>query len=261
MPGTILVGSQWGDEGKGKVTDFLADKMDVVVRYQGGNNAGHTVVVGERTFKLHLAPSGILYPHVTPVIGDGVVVDPGFLLAELAALEARGIATGKLLISANAHLIMPWHKEMDKLIERWLGRNRIGTTGRGIGPAYADKVGRLGIRVQDLLDPGILAKKTEAVLRERNPLLAKVYNRLPLDGEAIVEEYATYAEALRPRIADTSLFVWNALREGRQVLFEGAQATLLDVDHGTYPFVTSSSPVAGGALAGAGVGPGWIERV
>jgi len=261
MPGTILVGSQWGDEGKGKVTDFLADKMDVVVRYQGGNNAGHTVVVGDRTFKLHLAPSGILYPHVTPVIGDGVVVDPGFLLAELAALEARGIATGKLLISANAHLIMPWHKEMDKLTERWLGRNRIGTTGRGIGPAYADKVGRLGIRVQDLLDPGILAKKAEAVLRERNPLLAKVYNRLPLDGEAIVEEYATYAEALRPRIADTSLFIWDALREGRQVLFEGAQATLLDVDHGTYPFVTSSSPVAGGALAGAGVGPGWIERV
>ena len=261
MPGTILVGSQWGDEGKGKVTDFLADKMDVVVRYQGGNNAGHTVVVGGHTFKLHLAPSGILYPHVTPVIGDGMVVDPGFLLAELAALEASGIATGKLLISANAHLIMPWHKEMDKLTERWLGRNRIGTTGRGIGPAYADKVGRLGIRVQDLLDPGILAKKTEAVLRERNPLLAKVYNRLPLDGDAIVEEYATYAEALRPRIADTSLFIWNALREGRQVLFEGAQATLLDVDHGTYPFVTSSSPVAGGALAGAGVGPGWIERV
>src|ERR671936_96637 len=261
MPGTILVGSQWGDEGKGKVTDFLADKMDVVVRYQGGNNAGHTVVVGERTFKLHLAPSGILYPHVTPVIGDGMVVDPGFLLAELAALEAGGIATGKLLVSANAHLIMPWHKEMDKLTERWLGRNRIGTTGRGIGPAYADKVGRLGIRVQDLLDPGILAKQTEAVLRERNPLLAKVYNRLPLDGDAIVEEYATYAEALRPRIADTSLFIWNALRGGRQVLFEGAQATLLDVDHGTYPFVTSSSPVAGGALAGTGVGPRWIERV
>src|SRR6266511_2374713 len=233
MPGTILVGSQWGDEGKGKVTDFLADKMDMVVRYQNGNNAGHTMVVGERTFKLHLAPSGILYPHVTPVIGDGVVVDPGFLLAELAALEARGIATGKLLLSANAHLIMPWHKERDKLTERWLGQNRIGTTGRGIGPAYADKVGRLGIRVQDLLDPGILAKKVDAVLRERNPLLAKVYNRLPIEAEAVVEEYTTYAEALRPRIADTSLFVWNALREGKQVLFEGAQATLLDVDYGT----------------------------
>jgi adenylosuccinate synthase len=225
MPGTILVGSQWGDEGKGKATDLLADKMDVVVRYQGGNNAGHTVIVEGRTFKLHLVPSGILYPHVTPVIGDGMVVDPGTLLAELAALDAQGIATGKLLISANAHLIMPWHKELDKL------------------------------------DPGILAKKVEAVLRERNPLLAKVYNRLPLDAEAIVEEYATYAEALRPRIADTSLYVWNALREGKQVLFEGAQATLLDVDHGTYPFVTSSSPVAGGALSGAGVGPGWIERV
>ncbi|MFL6184316.1 MAG: adenylosuccinate synthase [Actinomycetes bacterium] len=261
MPGTILVGSQWGDEGKGKATDLLADKMDVVVRYQGGNNAGHTVIVGGRTFKLHLVPSGILYPHVTPVIGNGMVVDPGTLLAELAALDAQGIATGKLLISANAHLIMPWHKELDKLTERWLGRQRIGTTGRGIGPTYADKAARLGIRVQDLLDPGILAKKVEAVLRERNPLLAKVYNRLPLDAEAIVEEYATYAEALRPRIADTSLYVWNALREGKQVLFEGAQATLLDVDHGTYPFVTSSSPAAGGALAGAGVGPGWVDRV
>jgi adenylosuccinate synthase len=261
MPGTILVGSQWGDEGKGKATDLLADKMDVVVRYQGGNNAGHTVIVGGRTFKLHLVPSGILYPHVTPVIGNGMVVDPGTLLAELAALDAQGIATGKLLISANAHLIMPWHKELDKLTERWLGRQRIGTTGRGIGPTYADKAARLGIRVQDLLDLGILAKKVEAVLRERNPLLAKVYNRLPLDAEAIVEEYATFAEALRPRIADTSLYVWNALREGKQVLFEGAQATLLDVDHGTYPFVTSSSPVAGGALAGAGVGPGWIDRV
>jgi adenylosuccinate synthase len=261
MPGTILVGSQWGDEGKGKATDLLADKMDVVVRYQGGNNAGHTVMVAGRTFKLHLVPSGILYPHVTPVIGAGVVVDPAVLLAELAALDAQGIATGKLLLSANAHLIMPWHKELDKLTERWLGRNRIGTTGRGIGPAYGDKVGRLGIRVQDLLDPGILAKKVEAVLRERNPLLAKVYNRLPLDAEAIVEEYATYAEALRPRIADTSLFVWNALREGKQVLFEGAQATLLDVDHGTYPFVTSSSPVAGGALTGTGVGPREIDRV
>ncbi|MFL6264697.1 MAG: adenylosuccinate synthase [Actinomycetes bacterium] len=261
MPGTILVGSQWGDEGKGKATDLLADGMDVVVRYQGGNNAGHTVIVGGRTFKLHLVPSGILYPHVTPVIGNGMVVDPGTLLAELAALDAQGIETGKLLISANAHLIMPWHKELDKLTERWLGRQRIGTTGRGIGPTYADKVGRLGIRVQDLLDPGILAKKVEAVLRERNPQLAKVYNRLPLDAEAIVEEYATYAEALRPRIADTSLYVWNALREGKQVLFEGAQATLLDVDHGTYPFVTSSSPAAGGALAGAGVGPGWVDRV
>ena len=261
MPGTILVGSQWGDEGKGKATDLLANEMDVVVRYQGGNNAGHTVMVDGQTFRLHLVPSGVLYPHITPVIGDGVVVDPGFLLAEVAALEARGIDTGRLLLSANAHLIMPWHKERDKLTERYLGRNRIGTTGRGIGPAYADKVGRLGIRVQDLLDPGILRQKVDVVLRDRNPLLAKVYNRLPIDADAVVDEYATYAEALRPRIVDTSLFVWNALREGRQVLFEGAQGTLLDVDHGTYPFVTSSSPVAGGALAGAGIGPGWIERV
>ncbi|HKE98224.1 MAG TPA: adenylosuccinate synthase [Actinomycetes bacterium] len=261
MPGTVLVGSQWGDEGKGKATDLLADRMDVVVRYQGGNNAGHTVVVSGREFRLHLVPSGILYPHITPVIGDGVVVDPGVLLAELAALEAQGIATGKLRVSANAHLIMPWHKERDKLAERWLGRNRIGTTGRGIGPAYGDKVARLGIRVQDLLDLKIFRQKVEAVLRERNLVLAKVYNRLPFDADAVVEEYATYAEALRPRIADTSLEIWRALREGRQVLFEGAQATMLDVDHGTYPFVTSSSPVAGGACVGSGVGPREIQRV
>ena len=261
MPGTILIGTQWGDEGKGKATDLLADKMDVVVRYQGGNNAGHTVVVGGRTFRLHLVPSGILHPHITTLIGDGVVVDPGVLLVELAALEAQGISTANLKVSANAHLIMPWHKERDKLAERYLGSNKIGTTGRGIGPAYGDKVARLGIRVQDLLDPKILGQKVEVVLRERNPMLAKVYNRLPFDAESVVEEYMTYAEALRPRIADTSLFLWKALRDGKQVLFEGAQATMLDVDHGTYPFVTSSSPVSGGALAGAGVGPGEIERV
>jgi adenylosuccinate synthase len=261
MPGTILVGAQWGDEGKGKATDLLADRMDVNVRYQGGNNAGHTVMVGGRTFKLHLVPSGVLYPHVVPVIGNGVVIDPGVLLAELAALEAQGISTAKLLVSANAHLIMPWHKERDKLTERYLGGNRIGTTGRGIGPAYSDKAARLGIRVQDLLDPKILRQKVEVVLRERNPLLAKVYNRLPIDPDAVVEEYATYAEALRPRIIDTSLYLWKALRDGKQVLFEGAQGAMLDVDHGTYPFVTSSSPVAGGALAGTGVGPREIERV
>jgi adenylosuccinate synthase len=261
MPGTILVGSQWGDEGKGKATDLLANEMDVVVRYQGGNNAGHTVMVAGRTYKLHLVPSGVLYPHITPVIGDGVVVDPAVLLAELAALDAQGVDASKVLVSANAHLIMPWHKERDKLAERWLGRNRIGTTGRGIGPAYGDKVGRLGIRVQDLLDTKIFRQKVEAVLRERNPVLAKIYNRLPIEADQVVEEYATFAEALRPRIADTSLFVWRALREGKRVLFEGAQATMLDVDHGTYPFVTSSSPVSGGALAGAGVGPGEIDRV
>jgi adenylosuccinate synthase len=261
MPGTILVGAQWGDEGKGKATDLLADRMDVNVRYQGGNNAGHTVMVGGRTFKLHLVPSGVLYPHVVPVIGNGVVIDPGVLLAELAALEAQGISTAKLLVSANAHLIMPWHKERDKLTERYLGGNRIGTTGRGIGPAYGDKAARLGIRVQDLLDPKILQQKVEMVLKERNPLLAKVYNRLPIDPDAVVEEYATYAEALRPRIIDTSLYLWKALRDGNQVLFEGAQGAMLDVDHGTYPFVTSSSPVAGGALAGTGVGPREIERV
>ena len=261
MPGTILVGAQWGDEGKGKATDLLADRMDLNVRYQGGNNAGHTVMVGGRTFKLHLVPSGVLYPHVVPVIGNGVVIDPGVLLAELAALEAQWISTAKLLVSANAHLIMPWHKERDKLTERYLGGNRIGTTGRGIGPAYGDKAARLGIRVQDLLDPKILRQKVEMVLKERNPLLAKVYNRLPIDPDVVVEEYDTYAEALRPRITDTSLYLWKALREGKQVLFEGAQGAMLDVDHGTYPFVTSSSPVAGGALAGTGVGPREIERV
>jgi adenylosuccinate synthase len=253
MPGTILVGSQWGDEGKGKATDLLADGMDVVVRYQGGNNAGHTVIVGGRTFKLHLVPSGILYPHVTPVIGNGMVVDPGTLLAELAALDAQGIETGKLLISANAHLIMPWHKELDKLTERWLGRQRIGTTGRGSAPTYADKVGRLGIRVQDLLDPGILAKKVEAVLRERNPCWPRSTTGCPWTPRRSSRSTPPTPSPAAP-IADTSLFVWNALREGKQVLFEGAQATLLDVDHGTYPFVTSSSPVAGGALAGTGVG-------
>ncbi len=261
MPGTVLVGSQWGDEGKGKATDLLADRMNMVVRYQGGNNAGHTIVVAGRTFKLHLVPSGILYPHITPVIAGGVVVDVGVLLAELAALEAQGIETARLRISANAHLIMPWHKERDKVAERWLGQNRIGTTGRGIGPTYGDKVARLGIRVQDLLDPKIFRQKVEVVLKERNAVLARVYNRLPLDADAIVEEYATYAEALRPRIADTSLLVWQALRDDQQVLFEGAQGTLLDVDHGTYPFVTSSSPVAGGACVGAGIGPGEINRV
>jgi adenylosuccinate synthase len=230
MPGTILVGSQWGDEGKGKATDLLANEMDVVVRYQGGNNAGHTVMAGGSTYKLHLVPSGVLYPHIT-------------------------------LLSANSHLIMPWHKERDKLAERWLGRNRIGTTGRGIGPAYGDKVARLGIRVQDLLDTKIFRQKVEAVLRERNPYLTKIYNRLPFEADQVVEEYATFAEALRPRITDTSLYIWRALREGKRVLFEGAQATMLDVDHGTYPFVTSSSPVSGGALAGVGVGPGAIDRV
>ncbi|HWD47178.1 MAG TPA: adenylosuccinate synthase, partial [Actinomycetota bacterium] len=252
---------QWGDEGKGKATDLMGSSVDYVVKYNGGNNAGHTIVVDGEKYALHLLPSGILTPGVVPVIGNGVVIDLSVLFREIDDLDARGVDTSRLVVSASAHIIAPYNRVLDKVTERFLGSRKIGTTGRGIGPTYADKVGRLGIRVQDLLDPGILAKKVEAVLRERNPLLAKVYNRLPLDAEAVVEEYATYAEALRPRIADTSLYVWNALREGKQVLFEGAQATLLDVDHGTYPFVTSSSPVAGGALAGTGVGPGWIDRV
>jgi len=260
VPATVIVGAQWGDEGKGKIVDLLAQESDVVCRYQGGPNAGHTVIVAGETFKFRHLPSGILSGKVS-VLGAGCVVDPAVLLDEIDDLEGRGVSAEPLKISGNAHLIMPWHIAIDGASEKRLGKLQIGTTRRGIGPAYADKAARLGIRVQDLLDPKILAQKVEVVLKERNPQLAKVYNRLPIDPDAVVEEYATYAEALRPRIADASLDLWKALREGKQVLFEGAQGAMLDVDHGTYPFVTSSSPVAGGALAGTGVGPREIERV
>ncbi|HEX6207906.1 MAG TPA: adenylosuccinate synthase [Actinomycetota bacterium] len=261
MPATILVGTQWGDEGKGKATDLLADRMDLVVRYQGGNNAGHTVVVGDRTLKLHLIPSGILYPHITSVIAAGVVVDPKVLLEEMDELAAQGIDTSRLVLSANAHLIMPYHLELDRVTERYLGRSRLGTTKRGIGPAYADKAARIGLRVQDLTDEKIFRKKLEVVLKEKNAILSKVYNRLPLEAEEIVRDYMAYGERLAPHIADTSAVLHEALREGRSLLLEGAQGTLLDLDHGTYPFVTSSNPVAGGALAGAGLGPGVVDRV
>jgi len=261
MPATILVGTQWGDEGKGKATDLLADRMDFVVRYQGGNNAGHTVVVGDRTLKLHLIPSGIFYPDITSVIAAGVVVDPRVLLEEMDELAAQGIDASRLVLSANAHLIMPYHLELDRVTERYLGRSRLGTTKRGIGPAYADKAARIGLRVQDLTDEKIFRKKLEVVLKEKNAILSKVYNRLPLEAEEIVTDYMGYGERLAPHIADTSAVLHEALREGKSLLLEGAQGTLLDLDHGTYPFVTSSNPVAGGALVGAGLGPGVVDRV
>jgi adenylosuccinate synthase len=261
MPATILVGTQWGDEGKGKATDLLADHMDLVVRYQGGNNAGHTVRVSGETFKLHLIPSGILYEHITPVIGDGVVVDPRVLLEEMDGLAARGVDVSRLLVSANAHLIMPYHLELDKVTERYLGRHKLGTTRRGIGPAYADKATRVGLRMQDLTDPKIFREKLDAALKEKNAVLSKVYNRLPLDADDIAGDYLGYGVRLAPYIADTSAVIHRALREGRRALLEGAQGTLLDVDHGTYPFVTSSNPVAGGALVGSGIGPTEVDRV
>jgi len=261
MPATILVGSQWGDEGKGKATDFLADHMDFVVRYQGGNNAGHTVLAGGQLLKLHLIPSGILYDHITSVIGGGVVVDPRVLLEEMDALDARGIDTSRLVVSGNAHLIMPYHLELEKVTERFLGRHALGTTKRGIGPAYADKAARIGLRVQDLIDERIFRQKLDVVLKEKNPILSKVYSRLPLESEPIVADYMRYGERLASHIADTSKLLYDALRQGRQVLLEGAQGTLLDLDHGTYPFVTSSNPAAGGALASAGLGPREVDRV
>jgi len=261
VPATIVVGAQWGDEGKGKIANLLAREADMVVRYQGGNNAGHTIVIGSETFALSLIPSGVIYPEVVPVIANGCVVDPAVLLAEMDALRKRGIDPSRLRLSGNAHLIMPYHRKLDALRERFLGRQRIGTTKRGIGPAYQDKFSRLGIRVQDLFDPKIFRDKVEVVLKEKNRILTKVFNHLPMDPGEIVDEYLGYGARLLPHVADTSLLIWEAIRAGRNVIFEGAQGVLLDIDHGTYPFVTSSNPVAGGALTGAGVGPRDIDRV
>jgi adenylosuccinate synthase len=261
VPALVLVGAQWGDEGKGKATDLLGGSVDYVVRYQGGNNAGHTVVIGDQKYALHLLPSGILSPNVTPVIGNGVVIDPGVLLSELSGLNDRGIDTSKLLISGNAHLITPYHRTLDKVTERFLGKRRIGTTGRGIGPTYADKINRVGIRVQDLFDESILIQKVEAALHDKNQLLVKLYNRRAIPADLVVQEYLGYADKLRPFLADTTLVLDEALKANKVVLLEGGQGTLLDVDHGTYPFVTSSNPTAGGACTGAGIGPTKIDRV
>jgi adenylosuccinate synthase len=261
MPAVVLVGAQWGDEGKGKATDLLGSRVDYCVRYQGGNNAGHTVVIGDKKFALHLLPSGILTPEVTPVIGNGVVIDVGVLFEEIDGLEAQGIDTSNLLISANAHLITSYHVTLDKVTERFLGNSKIGTTGRGIGPSYADKTSRLGIRVQDLFDEKILRAKIEGSLLSKNQVLVKVFNRRAVTVDEVVEDLMQHADRLRPYVADTSLLLNRALDENKVVLLEGGQGTLLDVDHGTYPFVTSSNPTAGGACAGSGIGPTKITGV
>jgi adenylosuccinate synthase len=256
----VIVGAQWGDEGKGKIVDLLAQNSDVVCRYQGGPNAGHTIVVGEETYKIRALPSGIVRGKPC-VIGNGCVVDPEVLIAELDEFSRRGHSTDLVYVSGNAHLIMPWHLAIDRASERRLGKLAIGTTKRGIGPCYADKAMRLGIRVQDILDPKILRQKIEVALAEKNLWLERVYESEPFELETVASQYEGYAQRLRPYVADTSLFVETALRDGKDVLFEGAQATLLDLDHGTYPFVTSSNPVAAMAAVGVGIGPQRIERV
>lgn len=262
MPATVVLGTQWGDEGKGKLTDLLAADMDFVVRYQGGHNAGHTIVVDGESFALQLIPSGVLNKQVVPVIGNGVVVDPQVLLAEIDQLASRGVDTSRLRISGQAHLIMPYHVELDRVTERYLGKNSLGTTKRGIGPAYADKATRVGLRVQDLLDPKIFREKLDVVLKEKNLILAKVYNRLPLSADDIAATYlGEYAPRIAPFVSDTVSLLNDALDDGKRLLLEGAQATFLDLDHGTYPFVTSSNPTAGGAITGTGIGPKNISRI
>jgi adenylosuccinate synthase len=261
MPAIVVLGAQWGDEGKGKATDLLGEQVDFVVKYNGGNNAGHTIVVGGEKYALHLLPSGVLSPGVTPVIGNGVVVDLGVLFHEIDAINARGVDTSKLLVSANAHVITAYHKTIDKVGERFLGNAKIGTTGRGIGPAYADKMSRLGVRAQDLFDEKILRQKVEGALELKNQLLVKAYNRKAMSVDAVVDELLEHADRLRPMVADTSLLLARALDDGKVVLLEGGQATMLDVDHGTYPFVTSSNPTAGGACTGSGIPPARIDRV
>ncbi|HWU46412.1 MAG TPA: adenylosuccinate synthase [Humibacter sp.] len=261
MPAIVIVGAQWGDEGKGKATDLLGSRIDYVVKFNGGNNAGHTVVIGDEKYALNLLPSGILTPGVVPVIANGVVIDIEVLFRELDALIERGLDVSRLKVSSNAHVITAYHRTMDKVTERFLGKRQIGTTGRGIGPAYADKINRVGIRIQDLFDENILRQKVEGALDQKNHLLVKVYNRRAFGVDEIVDELLGYAERLRPMVADTSLLINQALDDGKNVLFEAGQATMLDVDHGTYPFVTSSSSTAGGAVIGSGIGPARISRV
>ena len=260
MPAIVIVGAQWGDEGKGKATDLLGSRVDYVVKPNGGNNAGHTVVVGGEKFELKLLPAGILSPNATPVIGNGVVVNLEALFEEIDGLEARGSDTSALRISANAHLVAPYHQTMDKVSERFLGKRAIGTTGRGIGPTYMDKVGRLGIRVQDIFDESILRQKIDGALRQKNELLVKLYNRRSITVDEMAEYFLSFADRLRPMVVDTTILLNDALDEGKVVLMEGGQATYLDVDHGTYPFVTSSNPTAGGASVGSGIGPTRISR-
>ena len=261
MSTTVVLGAQWGDEGKGKVTDFFASSADLVVRFQGGNNAGHTIVVGEDKIALSLTPSGVLYPNCVPVIGSGCVVDLGFLKKELKMLNEKNISSEKLALSANAHVIMPYHKILDELIEESLGDKKIGTTKKGIGPCYADKIQRYGIRVQDLLDDSVFAEKLNSNLNEKNNLLTKIYNHDPLSADEIIEEFSEYKEMVQQHISDTSLLVSNAIKENKSILFEGAQGTLLDIDHGTYPFVTSSNTSAANAATGSGIGPLNLDRV
>ncbi len=261
MPAIVIVGAQWGDEGKGKATDLLGGRADYVVRYQGGNNAGHTVVIGEQRFALHLLPSGILSSSCVPVIGNGVVVDLSVLFDEVDGLDARGVDTSRLVVSASAHIITPYGVTLDKVTERFLGKARIGTTGRGIGPTYGDKMARIGIRIQDLLDPSILTRKVEGALVNKNQQLVTVYNRRAVDVDHVVAHLLSFADRLAPHVADTALLLNAALDRGETVILEGGQGTLLDVDHGTYPYVTSSNPTAGGACTGSGIGPTRIDRV
>ncbi|HJQ42728.1 MAG TPA: adenylosuccinate synthase [Jatrophihabitantaceae bacterium] len=261
MPAIVLVGAQWGDEGKGKATDILGSRVDAVVKFNGGNNAGHTIVIDGETYALHLLPSGILTPGCRAIIGNGVVVDIGVLFEELDAIEARGVDTSQLVVSASAHVITPYNRTLDKVTERFLGSSRIGTTGRGIGPTYADKMARIGIRVQDLFDEDVLRAKVSGALNLKNQVLVKIYNRKAFEVEAVVDELLGYAERLRPMVADTTLLLDEMLSAGKTVVLEAGQATLLDVDHGTYPFVTSSNATAGGACTGSGIPPTRISRV
>jgi len=261
MPAIVIIGAQWGDEGKGKATDLLGSRIDYVVKFNGGNNAGHTVVIDGEKYALHLLPSGILSEGVIPVISNGVVIDIEVLFEELDALIARGVDVSRLLVSSNAHVITQYHRTLDKVTERFLGKRQIGTTGRGIGPAYADKINRVGIRIQDIFDENILRQKVEGALHQKNHLLVKIYNRRAIEVDEIVNNLLSYAERLRPMVADTALELNNALDDDKIVLFEGGQATMLDVDHGTYPFVTSSNSTSGGASTGSGIGPNRIDRV